>query len=73
MQGQDPCDEQPAAGGQRNVLVKDQLGADFSGDPERGFGGHIKQLPKNIVVTVGPCQQTQQETPEDEPVSYTHS
>ncbi|WP_396441905.1 hypothetical protein [Limnohabitans sp.] len=61
-----PSDQKPAAGGQRNVLVQDELGADFASEPKCGLGGHIQQLPKNIGVTLGARQQSQQKTPDDE-------
>jgi hypothetical protein len=48
------------------VLVQYEFGADFASEPKRGLGGHIQQLPKNVVVTVRPRQQSQQETPNDE-------
>ena len=62
----DPSNEEPAAGGQRDVLVQYQPGADFASDPQCGFRCHIQQLPENIVVAVRPSQQTEQESPDDE-------
>jgi len=48
------------------VSVKDKPGADFASDPKCRLRGHIEQLPENIVVSVGPSQQSQQESPDDE-------
>jgi hypothetical protein len=48
------------------VPVQDQPRADFASDPECRLGCHIEQLPENIVVSVGPSQKSQQESPNDE-------
>ena len=61
-----PSDQKPAAGGQGDVSVQDEFGADFASEPKRWFGSHVEQLVKNIGVTVGARQQSQQKTPDDE-------